>query len=33
MKKLNPEYLIGMGIIISSIGGIFLMHQATLGLG
>ena len=30
LLKLNPEYLIPFGLIIW-VGGIFLMHQATLG--
>ena len=33
MKKLNPEYLIGMGIIISSIGGIFFDASSDIRLG
>ena len=33
MKKLNPEYLIGIGIIISSIGGIFFDASSDIGLG
>ena len=33
MKKLNPEYLIGMGIIISSIGGVFFDVSSDIRLG
>jgi len=33
MKKLNPEYLIGIGIIIISIGGIFFDTSSDIGFG
>ena len=33
MKKLNPEYLIGIGIIIVSIGGIFFDTSSDIGFG
>ena len=33
LLKLNPEYLIGIGIIISSIGGIFFDASSDIRLG
>ena len=33
MKKLNPEYLIGIGLIVACIGGIFFDASSDIGLG
>jgi len=33
LLKLNPEYLIGNGIIVACIGGIFLDTSSDIGLG
>jgi hypothetical protein len=33
MKKLNPEYLIGIGLIVACIGGIFFDTSSDIGLG
>ena len=33
MKKLNPEYLISIGLIIACIGGIFFDITTDIGLG
>ena len=33
LLKLNPQYLIGIGIIISSIGGIFFDVTSDIGFG
>jgi len=33
LLKLNPEYLIGTGILITSIGGIFFDASSDIGLG
>ena len=32
MKKLNPEYLIGIGLIVACIGGIFFDTSSDIGL-
>ena len=33
MKKLNPEYLIGIGLIVACIGGIFFDTSSDIGFG
>jgi ABC-type uncharacterized transport system permease subunit len=33
MKKLNPEYLIGIGLIVACTGGIFFDTSSDIGLG
>ena len=33
MKKLNPEYLIGIGLIVACIGGVFFDTSSDIGLG
>tara|TARA_B100001175_G_scaffold236482_1_gene202832 strand:+ start:1404 stop:1544 length:141 start_codon:yes stop_codon:yes gene_type:complete len=33
LLKLNPEYLIGIGLIVACIGGIFFDASSDIGLG